>query len=288
MLVPLLGLTMSLATAHAGPVFLDVSEAKAMVDDGAVVLDSRGNKAWRAGHVPGSWLVDWTSTRASTWSAGFRNGLINDDTAALQTLFRNAGVSDATPVLIMGAARDGWGEEGRLFWTLEYLGHDDVHIVDGGHSAWTAAGLPTSTDMTPPPRGDFTVQRREELRATKAEVRTLLDSSGAAFWDTRESREYAGETPYMESRGGHLPGATHLWFKDLLADDGTLKARPELEGTLAAQGLSKDGTVVAYCTGGVRSGFAYAVLRELGYARPVNYDGSMWEWSYDKGLPLEK
>ena len=273
--------------AMAAPVFVDAQAAQALVASGATVLDTRGNKAWRAGHLPGSWLVDWTSTRASAWQEGLRNGLITDDNAALETLFQNAGVRNGAPVLVVGAAREGWGEEGRLFWTLEYLGHPEVHILDGGYQAWTRAGLPTTQDMTPPARGDFRIHRDEARRATKAEVGAALSAPEAAFWDTREAREYAGATPYLEHRGGHLPGAEHLWFQDILRPDGTLRDRAELSAQLASMGLTPDKQVVAYCTGGVRSGFAYAVLRELGYPRPVNYDGSMWQWSGDAQAPLE-
>ncbi|MEC8423779.1 MAG: rhodanese-like domain-containing protein, partial [Myxococcota bacterium] len=112
-----------------------------------------------------------------------------------------------------------------------------------------------------------------------------LEQDGV-FWDTREQREFAGETPYRETRGGHLPGARHLWFKDLMTATGTLKNRGELRSLLTARSIPLDQPVIAYCTGGVRSGFAYAVLRELGAPTPANYDGSMWEWSADPERPL--
>ena len=37
----------------------------------------------------------------------------------------------------------------RGFWFLEYLGHEDVHILDGGIDAWKAAGLPVTRDAWP-------------------------------------------------------------------------------------------------------------------------------------------
>lgn len=283
----LVGILASPGAAVAGDIFLSPDAARELVDAGAAVLDARGNKPWRQGHIPGSWLVDWKSTRAGLLQAGLRSGRLRDDTAALQTLFRDAGVRDADPVLVVGAAREGWGEEGRIFWTLEYLGHSDVHILDGGMAAWEAAGLPVSQDMTPPARGDFTARPQPTRRATKEEVAAGLGQAEVAFWDTREPREYAGATPYLEPRGGHLPGAAHLWFEELMTEAGTLRPEAELRALLAGKGLVPDKQIVAYCTGGVRSGFAYAVLRELGYPRPVNYDGSMWEWTADADAPLE-
>ena len=52
-------------------------------------------------------------------------------------------------------------------------------------------------------------------------------------------------------------------------------------------GLRDDTIVVAYCTGGIRSGFMYMVLRWCGYERAQNYDGSWWEWASDSSLPIE-
>lgn len=277
----LLAALAALSAAHAGPVFVGTDVARGLLADGAVVLDARGEKAWKAGHAPGSAPIDWKDHRAS-WG---REGRLSPDTGALGRALGALGVADDRPVLVLGAGKDGWGEEGRIYWMLDHLGHPDVRIVDGGWPVWTAAGLPVVTDSARPAAGTFTPRRDEAARADVAEVAAGLDG-GVVFWDTREAREYAGETPYMEPRGGHLPGAKHLWFKDLLTESGTLKNRGELKALLAARGIPLDQPVVAYCTGGVRSGFAYAVLKELGAASPANYDGSMWEWAADKDRPL--
>ena len=47
--------------------------------------------------------------------------------------------------------------------------------------------------------------------------------------------------------------------------------------------------VGAYCTGGIRSGFLYLVLREafeLAELAPANFDGSMWAWADDAARPM--
>ncbi len=279
---PVLVALAALSAAHAGPVFVGVDVAQRMVGEGAVVLDARGEKAWKAGHVPGSAPVAWTDHRDG-W---LREGRLTADAPGLAAKLGALGVRDDAPVLILGPGRDGWGEEGRIYWMLDYLGHNDVHIVDGGWPVWTDRGLPTTTDRVPPRPGVFTARPREGVRARVEEVAADLGGP-VVFWDTREAREFAGETPYREARGGHLPGARHLWFKDLMQADGTLKPRGELRALLQQRGIPVEGEVVAYCTGGVRSGFAYAVLKELGSGQVANYDGSMWEWTADAARPVE-
>ena len=271
----------SLSAAHAGPVFVGADVARKMLADGALVLDARGKKTWEAGHPPGSAPIDWKDHRQS-W---VRDGRLDADTEGLGRALAALGVRDDRPVLVVGAGREGWGEEGRIYWMLDHLGHPDVRIMDGGWPAWTASGLPTVTDRSRPAAGAFTPRPRPATQATLAEVTAGLEQ-GVVFWDTREAREYAGETPYMEPRGGHLPGAKHLWFKELMTETGTLKNRGELRALLMARGIPLDQPVIAYCTGGVRSGFAYGVLKELGATAPANYDGSMWEWTADADRPL--
>ncbi len=100
--------------------------------------------------------------------------------------------------------------------------------------------------------------------------------------DVRTRAEYDGATPYGSVRGGHVPGAEHLEWTALFDEQGALRPRAELEALLPARGAR----VVAYCTGGVRSGFVYAVLRALGRDDVANYPGSWWEYAASD-LPVE-
>jgi thiosulfate/3-mercaptopyruvate sulfurtransferase len=113
---------------------------------------------------------------------------------------------------------------------------------------------------TPVP-GAFTAVLREELRATKEE----LQAGSYLVLDVREPDEFAGAVHYHEARGGHLPGAANAPWRSLLVQ---VPAFPD------------DKPVATYCTGGVRSGMAYTLLRDAGV--PVaHYDGSWWEWARD-------
>ena len=98
----------------------------------------------------------------------------------------------------------------------------------------------------------------------------------------REQREYAGETPYGESRGGHVPGAKHLFYRALLKSDGKVLPGDQIKRKLSEIGVREDDEVVSYCTGGVRAAFVTVLLNDAGIAAR-NYAGSMWEWSASNG-----
>jgi thiosulfate/3-mercaptopyruvate sulfurtransferase len=189
-------------------------------------------------------------------------------------------VQQARPVLAYGQADQGWGEEGRIFWMLEHLGHDRVHILDGGIQAWDAAGLPMKRLTSPAEKGDFEPQPGKG-RVRLEEVILAQQTSSHTIWDTRTQEEFEGATPYGEARPGHIPGALHLHWKALLDAQGRLL--PELELRALLQPFTAP--VVPLCTGGVRAAFAYAVLRHLNIETAL-YDGSMWEWAKRDELPL--
>lgn len=281
-------LLLLLAPALAGDVFVSVDEAQALLDQGAVAIDTRGGDLFSSKpRIAGSVSLDWTELR----DGPLKTGRLTDDMTRLQRELGARGVTAGTPVLVYDAGLDGWGEAGRAWWTLDYLGHDTTYILDGGLPAWTAAGKPVVRERTTPAPATFTPRPDEQARARLSEVAQALDActTGACdtvFWDTRQPDEYAGATPYGEARGGHLPGAVGLHYKDLLDAQGRLLPDAQLRAKLAAHGITPDKQVVAYCTGGVRSGFAAAVLEHLGYPRVQNYDGSMWEWSADGSRPL--
>jgi thiosulfate/3-mercaptopyruvate sulfurtransferase len=95
----------------------------------------------------------------------------------------------------------------------------------------------------------------------------------------------------LEARGGHIPGAVHLDWLRLVDESGRLRSPPDLLHALASVGVFEPSRepreIIVYCTGGVRSAFAWAVLRALGYPAVRNYDGSFWEWAADRSLPVE-
>lgn len=149
-------------------------------------------------------------------------------------------------------------------------------LIDGGLQGLVKDGVPAIKPAARP--GDFVVRRTDRFEVKRDDLKGLLGTPNLVVIDAREPREYEGKTPYGETRGGHVPGARHIWYKDLLDKDGKLLPRAEIEKRLAALGASKDTPIVAYCTGGIRSGWFTSVLNDLGYTAR-NYAGSMWEWS---------
>ncbi len=270
------------AAADGSGWIIGADQARALLADGAVLFDTRSDDQRSALPVEGAVPVAWPAfTEPDLPDKG---KLLSDDTVLTGKL-QALGVLAGKPVVVIADSQNGWGEDGRIVWTLRSLGKADSFMVDGGVAALLADGPVTVAAATP---GDFIVARTDAYGITKEQLKADLGQPNLVILDTREPREYAGETPYGEARGGHVPGAQPLYYRDLVGENGKVLEGDALRARLDALGVGPDTTVVSYCTGGIRSGFVTAVLQTAGIdAR--NYAGSMWEWAAapEADYPLE-
>jgi thiosulfate/3-mercaptopyruvate sulfurtransferase len=258
---------------------VSAEEAVHLIASGATLLDARGrfpNPIKQ--NLRGALSVQWQDFSPT---APMHRGKLLDDIALLETKIRRLGISNHTPVVVFGDPLHGWGEEGRIVWMLRVLGHNHAVWVDGGIQTLRDADIPTSLGLPmthAKTSGDFTVELGDRWHITQDQLKQRLDDQKTVLIDTREKREFEGQTPYGEARGGHLPGAIHLYFKEFLRDDGTLLPHDEILMLLKANGIERETPVIAYCTGGIRSAWVTAVLVDLGFS-VQNYAGSTWEWA---------
>jgi thiosulfate/3-mercaptopyruvate sulfurtransferase len=255
-------------------IFVTPAQAWTLAGEGrGVLLDVRSQVSFLLAHPAGAVRTSWHD-----FSDPAETGRLHPDTDRLAQRLGALGVRGDRPVVVIGAWDEGWGEEGRLFWMLEYLGHPAVHLVEGGFDAWLEDRLPLGVGTARPEPAAFAPRVVPERLALLDEVAALAQAPpGAApaeVIDTRSAAEYAGATPFGSARGGHVPGARHLAWDELVSERRLLD-RAELEARLPDRGLR----TVLYCTGGVRSGFVYAVLRHLGRTDVANYAGSWWEYA---------
>ena len=118
-------------------------------------------------------------------------------------------------------------------------------------------------------------------------MRARLSDPTVALLDSRSADEYTGKD-VRARRGGHIPGAVNVEWKQNLRPDGTFKPVDELRAMYAAQAITPDKTVVTYCQTHHRAAQSYFVLRLLGYPRLVGYDRSWSEWGNRDDLPLAR
>ncbi|GAB7189862.1 sulfurtransferase [Kineococcus sp. NUM-3379] len=261
--------------------------AEHLGDEGLVVVESDEDVLlYDTGHIPGSVKVDWHTDLNDPVTRDYVDG------EGFARLMSAKGISRDTTVVIYGDKNNWWAAY--ALWVFTLFGHEDVRLLDGGRSKWIAEERELTRDVPEPAATEYPVVERRDapIRAFKEDVLAHL---GGALVDVRSPQEYTGERTHMPDypqegtlRGGHIPGAQSVPWARAAADDGSFKARAELEAIYQQEkGLSPDEEVIAYCRIGERSSHTWFVLTHLlGFGRVRNYDGSWTEWGNTVRVPI--
>ncbi|NKB55617.1 MAG: hypothetical protein GKS00_04705 [Alphaproteobacteria bacterium] len=244
------------------------------------LIDVRPGERFAMGHIPGARHFDIYAVNCDDTD----DAPLESFTRMWAFLLARRGVAFEDTIVFCGEITGMTAARG--FWFLEYLGHRNAHVLDGGYSGWEAAGLPVTRDAELPTPSVFRYQADRARLATHRDVNGAIGASDRIILDTRGRTEWTGEDRRAE-RGGTVPGAVHLEWINHLTPSGEMKSAVDLGALFATCGITPDKEVIAFCQTGYRSAHAYLALRLLGYRRVRNYLGSWNEWGNREGLPVE-
>ncbi len=244
-----------------------------------VIIDAR-TSGYEISHIPGAINIKF----GDYFTPG--TGLL--PVSELNSKLSAAGLKRNMTIVIYDNTTESWGAAGRIFWMLEYLGCNDVRILDGGWDKWIADGRTTESTANTLPASKFKASIKSSRKATKDKIKKMLGKKNFTIIDSRTDEEFIGWQLYGEARGGHIPGAVQIPYEWFFNSDKTVLNYNSLKNMFESRGITKKKEVTAYCTAGIRSGFVYFLLRLMGYSKVSNYDASIFEWAADSSLPMEK
>ncbi len=259
-----------------------LGEARLRVVDCRFSFDRDLRAEYEAGHVPGAMYCNWAEDLSDPPSP-VRWQLASPERFA--RAMGRLGIGDDTFVVAYDA--EGGHHAARLWWGLKQYGHDDVALLHAGIQGWIASGGALEPGDPPPASARFTPRARIGWRVTLDDVRASLGKPAPLLLDVRRESEFTGAEA-RSARGGHVPGAKHVEWREALDERWRLLPDDELRRLYADRaGIDASTPVVTYCHAGVRASFAAFVLRRLGVRDVRVYDGSWEEWGNRKDVPVE-
>jgi len=199
------------------------------------ILDARPRPEYAKGHIPGAVWVD-----VKSWQElGKKEGGFHYAKAWGEKVGQ-LGIGHDSQVVVYGSSLT---DTARIWWTLKYLGLRNVTILDGGWQLWLKGKQPTDTDPTNVEavkfEPKFQADRLEEIDSLKKSIK----AGTVIVVDARSTDEFTGRE-VKGKRGGHIPGAKHLEWKELLAEDGRFKSPEQLRELFRKRGIVPDETAV--------------------------------------------
>lgn len=284
------------AAQWANPgLLVDTDTVKANIDKADwVVIDTRELKDYIKGHIPGAISLGKRGKKA------FRDSTsrVFQDVSKYENMLGKAGIDNNTHVVFYHGDIKTLNDATVGFWVMEYLGHDKVHVLDGGLNAWRNNGNRLDKEPTMRPPTTFKADVVRKRYASTAEILDIANgkTTDVQLIDSRTEKEFLGKD-IRAIQGGHVPNAmnvSHLTTLVKVKDPKTGKDKvtdvytPDT-ASKHFNGLDKDKRTIAYCQTGTRSTLTYLQLRLLGFTNVANWDESWRVYGSDlnAGNPIE-
>jgi len=233
-------------------------------DKSVKLLDIRKEDDYKQGHILGA--INFPLS----------NLLADDSPEKVQQYTQSFGIDDETPVVVYD---DTFGAlASRVAWTLQYIGHEDVSLLDVTFGTWRRLGLETTVEIPSPSKKIHSLKLQPQILAS-ADYLIPAKEKGSILVDNRERLNF------LEN---HIPGAMNVPYRMLSSPQHILRTKEELKRLMQNRNISSDSEVITYCGSvGTLSGLGYYALKSIGIPNVKLYVRSFKEWkSLEK--PIEK
>ncbi len=203
------------------------------------VSSASDDASYREAHVPGA---HWWFWKGALWHETDRAFSAPE---ALAEQLGGMGIGPDDEIVLYGEPVQ-FGTY--AFWVLKMAGFSNLKLLDGSKKKWVADGMPVSSEApvtaavahSAPDGGEI-------LSVGRDDIREKLGAPGRVLLDVRSPEEYSGERvmpppgfDHGAERAGRIPGAAHLFFRELLNEDDTYKSTDELARILGDAGAAPD------------------------------------------------
>ena len=235
----------------------DVDSVRSEIRDNSIrVIDVRREGDYKQDHIPNSVNLPLAT-------------LLSDDSPEnVLKLVNSMGIDDETPVVVYD---DTFGAlASRVAWTLEWIGHSNVTLLETTYGNWKSLGLENDSKVPDVSKKDHSMNLQSDILATSDYLESAKTRDDVILIDNRERLNYLEQ---------HIPGAISLPYRTLASDDKILRSKEDMKRLLGNRGVSGDSEIITYCGSvGTLSGLAYYALKSAELPNAKLYVRSFKEW----------
>ncbi|WP_299782029.1 sulfurtransferase [uncultured Roseobacter sp.] len=237
----------------------------------STLIDLRPEAEFAAGHIPGARHLPPDAVAAEHGAVA---GALRP-VADIEAMLGRLGIAQGERVVFYDD-RGGF-HAARMLWLLEYFGHRNVSVLNGGWSGWLEAGGTVTRDLgrVKPARFEATVTPRRY--ASAQDVLAHKGQPDAVLIDVRPPKLFAA---------GHIPWAINVPWSQNLDEGGRFRSEGELAAHFERHGITQKSDVIMHCQNGLASSHSYVALRLLDVPRVRVYHRSWAEWGSADDLPI--
>ena len=249
-----------------------------------VILDLDSQEQYKNGHIRGAVNVDDNYFKTS-----LEDRTHIQDPDQISETFSKLGISSSTTVI--GYDRSSSLYSFRLAWVLNFYGHLNVKVLDGGFPKWKyEVKYIDKQSNESPKKGNFIPKNPNlDIFASKDKILEIIDNDlGYQILDVRSDDERNGINLRGGDRGGYIPNSAHKeWINfNTGGDIPILKSSEEILSIAKSMNLDPQKPTITYCQGGIRAAHVFWALKLAGFSKVLNYDASWREWGSDHSCPI--
>ncbi len=271
---------------------VDAATLRAHLDDlDWIIIDCRhslsdfgaGRRDYESDHIPGARFAD-VETDLSGPKTG-KNGRHPLPNPQKFLAFLNAtGANESSQIVAYDAGADMFAA--RLWHLARWIGHEFVAVLDGGYSAWRAAGYPTTSSVPAREPGTLRMRPAHDRAFDAFTLRSLIGHRRHILLDARAHERYAGQVEPIDPVAGHIPGAHNRHYKNNFDPNGHWKSAPQLRAEFTEFG--DPAAIINYCGSGISAAANLFSMHVAGLRGAGIYPGSWSEWCSDPENPVER
>jgi len=243
-----------------------------------------GRESYAREHIPGAHFVAMERDMAGVKTG--RNGRHPLPTPeALAATFSRLGITAGRQVIAYDSSQNNYA--GRVWWTLRWLGHMSVAVLDGGLGKWKSEARGLTTEVPVPKAAVFTGRAKDNMQVSADTILAAIGKPGLQVVDARAPERYSGAAETIDPVGGHIPGALLRFGKENINPDGTYKSPEVLRADFTRLlGDTPPDQVVHQCGSGVSACNNIIAMELAGLPGAKLYVGSWSEWCSDPARPV--